>query len=83
MGERGGQAAAREEDPVSEWKSASEHLAAGARLCESCGHYIYPPGDHPEGCPVGDNKKLEARVAYLEARLSALLAEHGQAFRAR
>jgi hypothetical protein len=63
-----------------EWKSASEHITAGAVFCASCAHYIYPPGEHPEGCPVGESEKLKARITRLEARLAALLAEHGQAF---
>lgn len=50
-----------------EWKSRAEHLVAGASFCVSCAHYIYPPGDHPEGCPVGESEKLKARVARLEA----------------
>lgn len=65
---------------MSEWKTPREHITAGAVFCASCAHYIYPPGAHPEGCVVGEREKLEARVARLEARLSALLAEHGQAF---
>lgn len=82
MGAERREAAAREEDPVSagDWKSASEHIAAGASFCVSCAHYIYPPGEHPEGCPVGDNERLNKRLARLEARLAALLAEHGQTF---
>lgn len=70
---------------MNEWKSAAEHLTAGATFCASCACYIYPPGEHPEGCPVGEKERLEKRVARLEkrvarleARLAALLAEHGQ-----
>jgi hypothetical protein len=63
---------------VSEWKTHGEHITAGAVFCVSCAHYIYPPGEHPEGCPVGKAARLEARVSYLEARLAMLLAEHGQ-----